>query len=77
MNPPGCPMRTVVAIIEPTAPRARGYGYHLKLECGHVQWEAGFEKPHAFLSPVIRRPCLQAPCYKTGKLMGNDCRVLG
>ena len=71
MTPLGCPERTVVAVFEPSEPRARGHGQMLKLECGHVQWEAGFERPRQFLAPVIRRPCIVAPCYQPQKFMGR------
>jgi hypothetical protein len=47
----------------------RPVGYFLWLECGHAQWAAGLSDPK--LGEL--RPCLQGPCYKFQKPMGDQC----
>jgi hypothetical protein len=67
--PPGCPLRPVQAI-----DKAPG-GAFLTLSCGHRQWNGGFtrEQEEAIIRYSAHAFCLEGPCYKPQRPMGDQC----
>jgi hypothetical protein len=63
---PGCPMREIVRQTDQPG------GVFLRLSCGHEQWAA---HPVTFqvIGGIGYRPCLEGPCYKFQKPMGDQC----
>jgi hypothetical protein len=71
MSPPGCPERLIAAVFPSQLRSLYGKGMMLKLACGHIQWEAGFDAPLP-LPPGVTRPCLGG-CYRPIRAMGENC----
>lgn len=57
---PGVPTRQVIRVTDPIEKRLQGFGKMLSLDCGHTQWEAGFDLFGQVRGPnqEVHRPCL-------------------